>query len=227
MKAIFETLRASDTKQGPRLALVMMALKANHLGDVTLSAADLGEMCNTSKQAAATNIRKLIASGDIEVKTQPAGSVPGTYNLPHLKCDPALTQAITKMREVLPHPKDVQHIPIRDLSQIKAKPAPVEVKTQQAPADAFGAAPSLKVTTGSAEVSSLEVTRIMKAAGAFDPAQPLYWARREHRAAVDAILAQLACTPTQLVQRIQQALKEGAAPIKGARSVDALRGLLG
>lgn len=213
LTALNHALHCSPLKGTPRLALIVMALHADHHGRVRISQRDLAAMCNISPQAAANAISGLRGDGLVQVVDTGTGTAPSAYLL-----TAAGSTLAPSEQKPEPNPTAEREIQV-DTKPLEQRSAQVEI----APDVAGSAPPQFAFQTAGitqdgylrgteTQIAAIPswaprnaVGRVLAACRAEQhPQQQFYWHRREHAAELDQARSAADLTLDQLCERLEQ-----------------------
>ena len=220
-------LHDSPLKGTPRMALLVLALHADHRGRVQIGLRDIGRMCGVSAQIAADAVSMLREQKLIKVLTEGTGTAASVYRVSVPRKDTAQgdedSPQVQVDQDVIwgdvaagagnsdqpasitqnPLPFSEKHTPA---AKPESPPPPFEYREFHVSPDGVLQGPSRQIVAIPAWAPQNAVGRVLAAARVqLDHAMPLYWHRREHRDELEQQLSAAKVTLDQLCTALEAA----------------------
>lgn len=205
--AALHSALSSTAKGTTRLALIVMAIHADHRGRIAISARDLGEMCGVSPQAASETLGKLVGSKAVKLVEKGEGQRPSVYlfasALPQLATRPLEIAATREAaKEIMGDTFDYKELvittgqkPVSNFTP-KVEPEPQADTPKPAPSPEFPVPPWAPRNA---------VGQVLGAARANPhPDMPFYWHRTEHAQDLERACFAAKITKQQLCERLMR-----------------------
>ena len=223
--AIHHALHSAEVKGTPRMALLVMAVLADHRGRVQISYRELGRMCGVSAQVASDAVSALRVAKLIQIVDAGAGTAASVWQV--LAGREGLAQGARKTQEtpakLTPKRADAKPEPEPSVRAEKNILPQNSVKHDAAPEKPLPPPfnPALPPWAPRSDVGRA----LLAARAQPHPDQPLYWHRKEHAAELEALCIAARVTVDQLcnaltriepqpklrrIRDLAEALKEGA-----------------
>lgn len=227
-----------DPKGRARLALLAVADCANHMGVAEASVRTIAAMIGEDKNAAHGLINGLCEGGYLRRVSEAKGAIPARYQV--VVSDAVPARPVAEVSDMVadatpPDGRDTKAETVTELPRASMQAAPKVVQVElhgqiggAAKPKVSPVAPIVAREAAPSTITQADVAAILTAAGVTASLEkPLYWARREHRDDLAALMQRTGQTVEALCMRLRRAVADGRSLDRPARRLADLERLLG